>query len=161
KLASIKLGAVGLSERFITSDPPRAKDLADLRSEIHAAFQRPSRELRGTKWNNATGTSGTILAIRSAINFQETRDLLTKNQGVKPPAVAITLPRIAQLNSSLAFMTAIERRTNTGISPQRADIIVAGGLILEGAMRALGIRTLQTCDWALREGVIIDRLREW
>ncbi|MCA1633893.1 MAG: HD domain-containing protein, partial [Acidobacteria bacterium] len=32
--------------------------------------------------------------------------------------------------------------------------------ILEGAMRALGINYLRTCDYALREGVVIDVLRE-
>ena len=48
-----------------------------------------------------------------------------------------------------------------GLSPQRAEIIVAGGQILEGAMRALGINALRTCEWALREGVIVDHLREW
>src|SRR4030095_4399887 len=32
--------------------------------------------------------------------------------------------------------------------------------ILEAAMRALGINSLRTCDWALREGVIIDYLQE-
>lgn len=58
-------------------------------------------------------------------------------------------------------MKAAERRAATGISAQRAEIIVSGGLILEGAMRALKTKSLKTCDWALREGVIIDRLREW
>jgi exopolyphosphatase/guanosine-5'-triphosphate,3'-diphosphate pyrophosphatase len=47
-----------------------------------------------------------------------------------------------------------------GISSQRAEIIVAGGQILEGAMRSLGVNLLRTCDYALREGVIIERLRE-
>ncbi len=28
-------------------------------------------------------------------------------------------------------------------------------------MRALEIKSLSTCEWALREGVIIDRLRDW
>ena len=28
-------------------------------------------------------------------------------------------------------------------------------------MRALGIKSLSTCEWGLREGVIIDRLRDW
>jgi len=37
---------------------------------------------------------------------------------------------------------------------------VAGGQILEAGMRALGINVLRTCSWALREGVLIDRLRE-
>src|SRR5437660_10116266 len=57
-------------------------------------------------------------------------------------------------------MSVAERRTLPGISNQRSEIIVAGGQILEGAMRALDINTLRTCSWALREGVLIDRLRE-
>jgi len=28
-------------------------------------------------------------------------------------------------------------------------------------MSALAIESLRICDWSLREGVIIDRLREW
>ncbi len=46
------------------------------------------------------------------------------------------------------------------ISPQRAEVIVAGGQILEGVMRALEIETLQPCAYALREGVIIDYLQQ-
>ena len=57
-------------------------------------------------------------------------------------------------------MNVAERRGVPGISAQRSEIIIAGGQILEGAMRALGINSLRTCDWALREGVIIDRLSE-
>src|SRR5262249_1987260 len=57
-------------------------------------------------------------------------------------------------------MNAAERREMPGLQAQRSEIIVAGAQILEGAMRALGINVLRTCDWALREGVIIDRLRE-
>ena len=65
------------------------------------------------------------------------------------------------MNEELAGLTAAERRTLPGLSAQRAEIIIAGGQILEGTMRALGITALRTCDFALREGVIIDRLREW
>ena len=61
----------------------------------------------------------------------------------------------------LAEMTTAERRSAARITVQRAEIIVAGGLILEGVMHALGIESLTTCEWALREGVIIDRLRDW
>src|SRR5256886_10627291 len=57
-------------------------------------------------------------------------------------------------------MSVAERRALPGISNQRSEIIVAGGQILEGAMRALNIEMLRTCSWALREGVLIDRLRE-
>jgi exopolyphosphatase/guanosine-5'-triphosphate,3'-diphosphate pyrophosphatase len=58
-------------------------------------------------------------------------------------------------------MSQSERKNIQGISAQRAEIIVAGGYILEAAMSALGINVLRTCDWSLREGVIIDHLQEW
>jgi exopolyphosphatase/guanosine-5'-triphosphate,3'-diphosphate pyrophosphatase len=65
------------------------------------------------------------------------------------------------LNAKLATMNIAERRALAGLSSQRSEIIVAGSHILETAMRALGINVIRTCEWALREGVIIDSLREW
>ncbi len=58
-LYSIKVGAVGLSELFLNSNPPKPKEVKALREEIRAALERPSRELREAKWQIATGTSGT------------------------------------------------------------------------------------------------------
>ncbi len=66
-LFSIKLGAVGLTERFLNSDPPRAEQMNALRAEIQSALDRPARELSDHSWDAATGTSGTILAIGAAL----------------------------------------------------------------------------------------------
>jgi exopolyphosphatase/guanosine-5'-triphosphate,3'-diphosphate pyrophosphatase len=43
-----------------------------------------------------------------------------------------------------------------GLEPKRADIIVAGALILEGVVKALGIESLTFSEYALREGVLLD-----
>jgi exopolyphosphatase/guanosine-5'-triphosphate,3'-diphosphate pyrophosphatase len=155
-LHSLKLGAVGLTERFLTSDPPSQKQVDGLRSEIRAALERPARELKDSQWNNVTGTSGTILAIGNAL-----RERTTIEQMVQPSEAVVILRELAQFNKALSSMTIAERRSEARLTPQRAEIIVAGGLVLEGTMRALGIKALTTCDWALREGVIIDRLRDW
>ncbi len=159
-LFSVKLGAVALTERFITCDPPKAKELTNLRHDIRAAFDRPARELRGRKWQQATGTSGTILAVGAALRSRTTSDAERKTQAAQPAGAEIVLSQLSRLNITLASLTVAERRDLPEISSQRSEIIVAGGQILEGAMRALGIRMLRTCDWALREGVIIDHLRE-
>jgi hypothetical protein len=85
------------------------------------------------------------------------------NMALVPDAVfylRISSPQ-AQFNRSLAVMSVAERKNKVSLSTQRAEIIVAGGLVLEGVMRALKIESLQTCEWALREGVLIDRLRDW
>jgi exopolyphosphatase/guanosine-5'-triphosphate,3'-diphosphate pyrophosphatase len=64
-----------------------------------------------------------------------------------------------RLNEKFSRMTLDERRGVPGISAQRAEIVVAGGQILEGVLESLGINMLRTCDYALREGVVIDHFR--
>lgn len=159
-LFSVKVGAIVMTERFILSDPPKTKEMGNLRSEIRSAFDRPSRELRGKSWQQATGTSGTILAVGAALLARTSSSTERKAMGAQPAGAEISLSRLSALNINLASLTLTERRSLPGISAQRSEIIIAGGQILEGAMRALGINVLQTCDWALREGVIIDRIRE-
>lgn len=160
-LFSLKLGAVGLTERYLHSDPPRQKELASLKAEVHAAFERPRRELRDASWQQASGTSGTILSIGAALRKITASDDERKNQAVQPTETDIPLSQLAVLNAKLANLDAAGRRVLAGITSQRAEIIIAGSHILEEAMRALGINVIRTCDWALREGVIIDSLREW
>jgi len=159
-LFSVKLGAVLCTERFFSTDPPKPKELTNLRTEIRAAFERPARELKGEKWDHTTGTSGTIRAVGLTLRQQSTTDEERKAQAAQPMESKISLRRLSQLTNNLAGMNEAERSTVPGISSQRATIIVAGSQILEGAMRALKIDALITCDWALREGVIIDRLCE-
>jgi len=159
-LLSLKLGAVRLTERYLKSDPPKAKEIAALKAEVHAAFERPRRELRNARWQQASGTSGTILSIGAVLRDAYTNDSDRKNQAVQPTETDIPLSKLAELNAQLAGLDMAQRRTLPGITSQRSDIIIAGSLILEGAMRALGINVIRTCDWSLREGVIIDSLRE-
>jgi exopolyphosphatase/guanosine-5'-triphosphate,3'-diphosphate pyrophosphatase len=154
---SVRLGAVGLTERFIASDPPKQKELRTLREEVCGALEHPARELRDARWQRVTGTSGTIIAIGEALRSWDAKQ---KSQGAQPAGAEVVLSRLERFNKSMASMTQAERRGVPGISAQRAEIIVAGGQILEAVMRSLSINYLRTCDWALREGVIIDFLRE-
>lgn len=159
-LFSVKVGAVPMTERFLFSDPPKAKELNNLRSEIRAAFERPARELRSGIWQQATGTSGTVLAMGAMLRSRAGNDNERKIQAVQPAGSEVAFSKLCSLNLILATMNIAERRALPGISSQRSEIIIAGGQILEGAMRALGLNVLRTCDSALREGVVIDHLRE-
>jgi exopolyphosphatase / guanosine-5'-triphosphate,3'-diphosphate pyrophosphatase len=153
-LLSMKLGAVGLTERFLTSDPPSLDQLDQLRREIGKALARPARELHEHNWDAATGTSGTILAVNAALRFQSVGD---NGESDKRKSV-IKLKDLKKLNAMLAVMNTSQRHS-FGLSTRRAEIIVAGAIVLEETMQALGIDSLRTCTWSLREGVIIDQLR--
>ncbi len=152
KLFSLKLGAVGLTEKFILSDPPKKKEIKKLKREIKFALERPLRKIEGEKWQLSTGSSGTILRLASLLNFQAGGSLEEFSD--------VKLKKLNAFNKKLRKTTYEERAVMPGVSPQRAEVIIAGGLILEGVMKALNIKTLKPCTYALREGVIIDYLRE-
>jgi exopolyphosphatase/guanosine-5'-triphosphate,3'-diphosphate pyrophosphatase len=160
ELFSVKLGSVGLTERLIANDPLKQKELRALKEEIRSALERPARELRGRLWQLATGTSGTILAIGEALRLRRLRSVSSSEQGAQPAGAEIMMDELRRFNERISGLSLKERSNVPGISSQRAEIIVAGGQILEGSMRALNISILRTCDWALREGAIINRLRE-
>lgn len=152
KLFSMKLGAVGLTEKFIFSNPPKAKELENLQLEIASTLQKPLRKMKDAAWQISTGTSGTILNLTELLNFQTAEGAEAKPE--------IQFKKLVALNKMLARLPIEERSQLPSISPQRAEVIVAGGQILEGVMRAFKIERLQPCGYALREGVIIDYLRE-
>jgi len=67
-------------------------------------------------------------------------------------ATADAVERIAAAESLEA------RRSIPGMDQSRADIILAGALVLEQAVIELGIETVAISDYALREGALLDAL---
>jgi exopolyphosphatase/guanosine-5'-triphosphate,3'-diphosphate pyrophosphatase len=126
KLFSMKLGAVGLTENFLASDPPKSRELKKLWFEIAAALDKPHKKISGETWEISTGTSGTILTLAALLKWANGDDPTQKP--------VIELNRLSALNEKLAQMTVAERAELPGISPQRAEVIVAGGQILEGVI---------------------------
>jgi exopolyphosphatase / guanosine-5'-triphosphate,3'-diphosphate pyrophosphatase len=58
----------------------------------------------------------------------------------------------------LAAMTAKERADLPGVSAGRAPQLLAGAVVAEAAMDLLGVDRLQVAPWALREGIILERI---
>ncbi|MEJ7615922.1 MAG: Ppx/GppA phosphatase family protein [Pyrinomonadaceae bacterium] len=158
QLFSVKLGAVGLTERFLSADPVKPRELKALKDEVRSALERPARELGRERWDQASGTSGTILALGEAVNYA--RAGMWPASSASSASWEIGFQPLIKFNEGLEKKSVAERAALPGISAQRAEIVIAGGQILEGVMRALNINKVRTCEWALREGAIIDRLRE-
>jgi exopolyphosphatase/guanosine-5'-triphosphate,3'-diphosphate pyrophosphatase len=188
-LHSMKIGAVRLTEQYLRSDPPKPKELEALHRGVRAALERPVRDLQDMTWQQVTGTSGTILAIGEAVRAEglpKFTDLTDSKSGSgkKPAAdqkttatrkeidrraaqegsgrsgLSLSLAEVSRFNRRIAKMNVSERKDLHGINEQRAQIVIAGGIILEETMRALKISSLLTCEWSLREGIVLDRLFE-
>ena len=58
----------------------------------------------------------------------------------------------------LSAMRNAERATLPGVSANRAHQILAGALVADAVMDIFELEQLEICPWALREGVILERL---
>ncbi len=166
-LASVKLGAVRLHEQFLSGqDPPTRTDVAALTTYVQSALARTVREIREAGgFQQVIGTSGTILALAAAQPdgiLTDKKDVFGKkaHSPFTPFATELTSSALQLLNHRLQRLSHKDRRKLPGIDARRADIIIAGGILLETIFRELGITHLTTCEWSLREGVVINYLRE-
>ncbi|KNX36211.1 Ppx/GppA phosphatase family protein [Luteipulveratus halotolerans] len=150
---SLPLGA-GRLTRELHGDPPAPDDIRALRKRVRSDIGRVVREI--TRLGSPDRVVGTSKTIRS---LARVTGAAPSDQG---PYVARSLERAAlsELVPQLAQMTADERADLPGVSASRAPQLLAGALVIEGAMDILGVERLDVCPWALREGVILRRL-DW
>ncbi len=154
-LSSTKVGAVRLTREFITSDPITEKDLVYLKAFIHGALEPEVDRLKSHLSSNEplilVGTSGTIETLAEIIAIEK--------EGCAPKSLngyQISLKDLKDLVKRLTSMSYEERFNLPGMSDKRAEIIVAGGLILQEAMIMLNLSYITVCERALREGIIVD-----
>lgn len=156
-LISFKLGAVRLTEMFVKSDPIGDKQLRRLRSELREVIAHRAPEIEAAGFNACYGTSGTINAL-AALSLR--RRLAAGNHRTARHRYehSLTLDELRAINEELASYSLDDRVRKAQLNRQRAEIIVAGGQLLEALMETLKIDELVSCDWALREGVVIAHL---
>jgi len=70
----------------------------------------------------------------------------------------LTHAGLRQLIAFISRMSSDDLAQLEGVSSSRAHQLVAGALVAESTMRALSLDSLEICPWALREGVILQRL---
>lgn len=149
---SLQLGAGRLTRDWLQEDPPGKHRVAVLRDWLDAELVGPAKALRAAgEPDRAVGTSKTFRS-------------LARLTGAAPssagPRVTRTLTAsgLRQVIAFISRMTASDRAELEGVSSDRAQQIVAGALIAEASMRALGVDMLEICPWALREGLILRKL---
>jgi exopolyphosphatase/guanosine-5'-triphosphate,3'-diphosphate pyrophosphatase len=118
------------------------------------------REIKEVGFDFVIGSSGTVLNMVEAIVQSETPRGVDATNGFEAFSQTVSLDQLRRMNRRLARMTARERSRVPGLEKGRADIIIAGGLLLETILSALGASEITSCDWSLREGVILDYLRK-
>ena len=148
---SLDLGAGRLTHNWFDTDPPEKSKVNLLRDYIDAELVGVADKMR------ALGPAG--LAVGTSKTFRTLARLTGAAPSSAGPYVkrTLTAPGLRQLISFISRMTAADRADLEGVSSTRSHQIVAGALVAEASMRALGIEKVEICPWALREGVILRR----
>ncbi|MCL2533204.1 MAG: Ppx/GppA family phosphatase [Nocardiaceae bacterium] len=149
---SLQLGAGRLTRDWLQEDPPGKRRVAVLRDWLDAELAAPAKQLR------ASGDAD--LCVATSKTFRSLARLTGAAPSAAGPRVKRTLTAsgLRQLIAFISRMTASDRAELEGVSSDRSQQIVAGALVAEASMRALGIDTLEICPWALREGLILRKL---
>ena len=149
---SMKLGSIRLTERFFQAKSLHPSEVESCRRFIRVTLSSFSREVRRLGFDVAVGSSGTIGALCSmAVAHRDETPPRTWNN------FELTRPDLdAVVKALLKAPTASARAKLPGLDPSRADIILAGALILEQSFEEFGLEAMTFSDYALREGVLLD-----
>ena len=149
---SVPLGAGRLTRDWLQGDPPTPGSVEVLRDYIRNTLHDAALEfLPYGPPDLATGTSKT---------FRSLARLTGAAPSLAGPYVRRRLRRkdLSALTLRLAGMSVPERSRLAGVSALRAPQVLAGALVAEAAMEAFNLKSLRICPWALREGLILQRL---
>jgi len=151
---SFKIGVIRLTERFVQSDPLSGRDERKLSKHILSEIGRHCDQITSIGFDRVIGTSGTILSLGAVA--------ATAARGTTPAELRnlrVSAKQIRRLRKEIVAMGPAQRLTVPGLDPRRADLVVAGAVLLDTILRRLGAEELTLCDLALREGLVLDYIR--
>ncbi|WP_327235159.1 Ppx/GppA family phosphatase [Streptomyces sp. NBC_01317] len=149
---SLPLGAGRLTAGWLPGDPPDPQDVRALRRHVRAEIARTVGEFaRFGKPDHVVATSKTFRQLARIAGAARSAEGLYVQRELSRSSLEEWVPK-------LAGMTTLRRAALPGVSDGRSAQLLAGALVAEGAMDLLGVEVLEICPWALREGVILNRL---
>jgi len=148
---SFKLGVIRLTERFVKSDPLVPRDERKLVKHIVAQAGEYLDQIARLGFDRVIGTSGTILSLGAIATGQQGRSTGTVLRNRRVPAKALR-----RVKNDLVELSLEKRLRVPGLEPRRADLSVAGAVLLDAIVRRLGAEDITLCDMSLREGLVLD-----
>jgi exopolyphosphatase/guanosine-5'-triphosphate,3'-diphosphate pyrophosphatase len=144
-MASLSLGAVRTTRRFVRSDPPTPRELRALRREIRTQLMIGLPP--ATRSEIVVGLGGTVRAL-AGIHLRSRSDR-TRRHGLMLHQSDVTTIR-----ERLEGLSQRKRRRIRSLKAERADIILAGAIVIEEVMVFGGYLTLAVCTRGIRDAIL-------
>ncbi len=149
---SLPLGAGRLSREHFGDGPPGDKAMRKLRKKIRTEIAHDAGTLlRGGAPDHAVATSKTFRSLARICGAAPSSEGLFVRRILQAAELDEWIPKLLE-------MSRVEVAELPGVSSGRAHQVVAGALVAAAVMDVFDLPELEICPWALREGVILDRL---
>ncbi|HUH81022.1 MAG TPA: Ppx/GppA phosphatase family protein [Solirubrobacteraceae bacterium] len=151
---SWRVGTVLMSERYLpVNGPPKRKQLDELQCHV-------TEELSQARWlEQLGGEGGRLVGLGGTVrNLAAAAQRAAELPSIGVQGMVIERDALQELVARLAELPARERATVPGIKPARADIILAGAIVVQSVLEAGGFESLEVTEAGLREGVFFERL---
>jgi exopolyphosphatase / guanosine-5'-triphosphate,3'-diphosphate pyrophosphatase len=151
--SSLKLGVARLTAELVRNDPLTGGDCRRITSAVQKALSQPLSVINRYRPRMAVASSGTLCTL--------IRLAAARRGGPLPPTVnqlSVTAGELESLTGYLLGMTSAARASIPGVDARRADLLPAGALIATTILDLTGMTELVGCEWALREGMVLDAI---
>jgi exopolyphosphatase / guanosine-5'-triphosphate,3'-diphosphate pyrophosphatase len=147
RVDSLPLGSVRLHERHVTHDPPTPAELDGIRADVDRALARVPRPFPGSTVVGVAATVTTLAAVSGAVSPYD---------GARVHGTRLSATDVRRQIDFYARLPAAERCYLPGLDPKRADVILAGALLVERLLSWLGADSLRVSDRGLRWGLLLE-----
>ena len=147
RTASVPLGTVRMTRRFVRADPPEPRELRALRAEIRRQIDAVLPTAR--RGDEIVGLGGTIRTL-ARMHLVERRGRRRHRQGLRLGQADLTAIR-----ARLEAVSLRRRRKLRGLTAERADTILAGAILVEEVLMSGGYPTLVISTRGVRDGVLL------
>jgi len=151
---SLNIGAVRMTGAYIHSDPVEVSESQAVVAFVTEQVNAIIHELKVHSIDVVIGIGGT------ATTYATMQHEVTTYSRDKVHRLKVSLDDLRALNSRLESATVEERKHFPGLEEKRADIIYAGGLIMQVIMESLGISSFSVSDYDNLEGYIVYKWQE-
>ena len=152
KSVSLPLGALRLSQTFLESDPPTAKQLRRLRDHVRRTLDK-ARVAKLASGERLVGTGGTLRNL-AKIDHVRRQYPISGLHGYE-----LATDRLSGIVDRLAASREKARDEIAGLSAERADSIVGGAVAIEILAEALGAGEILVSGQGVREGIALGLLK--
>jgi exopolyphosphatase/guanosine-5'-triphosphate,3'-diphosphate pyrophosphatase len=150
---SLDVGCVRVTEKFLSTDPPRPEELSNALGFVHDLLEDTVRDipamLDAPRLVGVAGTVTTVAAVEIGLQTYD-RDRIHH--------FVLTRPAVEDVFRTLATESRADRIFNPGLEEARADVIVGGTIVLVALMRYFKFDTCLVSESDILDGLVMSLL---